>query len=238
MCASASAPPAEWRQDYFQSDTHLGKVGSDVHGGMRFAARPEGVHHEVRGRTRVHGGHGPVKPESGAPASPETKQESAMKFVDQDEKFPYFRNYLSFDFGKLASNTDIINGMKKWGKMSGDDAREYLIPGSGPIIILVDDNSPLILKPIVDFPFQLNLSLAAVNNFESTAGKGPSAVYTTGNGKKLYRVGLTILELLIEGHLSYYHMFRDREDRIKVFVRLAGFEQDVYGGVITSEKRP
>ena len=161
-----------------------------------------------------------------------------MKFYDPDKNFPRFQNLVS-DFGQLASNAAILDGMKKWGKMSGDQARSYLIPGSGPIIILVDDNSPLLLKPIVDFPDALNFSRAAVNNFESTAGKGASAVFTTGNGKKLYRVGLSLLELLITGHLSYRFLLDpDGRDRIKVFSILEGFEQDVYGGVIRFEKRP
>lgn len=161
-----------------------------------------------------------------------------MKFVDQEEKFPRFKNYLLYDFGKLASNTDIINGMKKWGKMSGDQARSYLVPGSGPKIIIADDNDPLILKPIANFPYTLNLGFTLVNNFESTAGKGPFAVWPTGNGKKLHRVGLQILEHLISGSLSIFSDERDDPDNHKVLFRLEGFEQDVYGGVIMFEKRP
>ena len=160
-----------------------------------------------------------------------------MKFDDDENKFPKFAMYLVYDFGKLVSNKAIVNGMKKWGKMSSDVARSYIIPGSGPRIIIVDDL--FISKTVIDFPFSLNLSFDLVHAFEikeTLPQQGPgSAVFMTGNGKRIYRVGLQILEELIRGHLSKFSDEVDDRDFAKVLIRLEAFEQEVYGGVKVAE---
>jgi hypothetical protein len=167
-----------------------------------------------------------------------------MKFDDGD-KFPKLKNYLVFDFGQLASNNAVVNGMKKWGKMSSDQARSYIIPGSGPRIIIVDDKDDFISKSVINFPVSLNLKFSLVHAFEiketlpqartrasDPLASGPSsAVYMTGNGKRIYQVGLKLLELLIRGHLSKFSDELDDRDFSKVQKGLLAFEQEVYGGV-------
>jgi hypothetical protein len=157
-----------------------------------------------------------------------------MKFNDPEGHFPKFKNYLVFDFGQLASNRAIVNGMQKWGKMSSDQAKSYIIPGSGPMIIVMDDKD-FFINQTVGFPTSLNLSFIQVHKFEikeTLPPVGPrSAVVMTGNGKRLYRVGLEILEALIRGHLSKFSDEVDDRNSSKVLMRLDAFEEEVYGGV-------
>jgi hypothetical protein len=147
------------------------------------------------------------------------KWEDSMRFDDPDNKYPRFKNYIVYDFGRLASNAAIVNGLKKWGKMSGGQARSYLIPGSGPKIVLTDDNHTR------SFPYTLALSRFAVDKFESRA----PTLLLTGSGKKVYSVGVSILTGLIRGHLFIFSEDNDDRDIAKVTVREIEFVREVYG---------
>jgi hypothetical protein len=161
------------------------------------------------------------------------KERRAMIFTDPDKKFTRFKLYLDHDFSSLAENKAIINGMIKWGKMTRELARSFIISGSGPKIILVDDIDPRLLKPGTDFPEMIFLETSLVKSYEDTAGKASSLFIKTGNGKKIYQVGLTLLERLIRGNLAVTSESPDfRRLSAKVGKVLEGFEQDVYGGIL------
>jgi hypothetical protein len=161
-----------------------------------------------------------------------------MKLDDADaNRFPKFKNYLAFDFSHLVSNDDIVNGLTNWGKMSWDQARLYIASGAGPKVQIPDDQDfPFGSRQFHSFPGEINLPLGHVQAFENkdTLSKEEAdqlVFLRTGRGKKIIRVGLEILELLIQGHLFIFS--RDDEDRdsVKVQRRLTGFEREVYGGV-------
>jgi hypothetical protein len=58
-----------------------------------------------------------------------------MKLDDAtQQKFPTFAKYIKVDFPPLTRNRPIIYGLKKWGKMSEQQARQYLIWGTPPLI--------------------------------------------------------------------------------------------------------
>jgi hypothetical protein len=161
-----------------------------------------------------------------------------MKFADPQGKFPKFKDYIVYGIGPLSSNDVIVNGLKKWGKMSSEQARSYLLPGSGPKIKILDDKDYYLSKAVFEFPESFNLNFTLVNNYEIkdtlsiASAKGPtSAVYKTGSGKKIFRVGLVILHHLIEGHLRVFSNDDDDRDRAKVTIRQLAFEDEVYGGV-------
>src|SRR5215207_18134 len=151
-----------------------------------------------------------------------------MNFDDPDGKFSRFRNYVVFGFGQLASNKAIINGMKKWGKMTEIQARSYIIPGSGQRIIIVDAKDFSSLTSFANFPVSLNLNFNLVNAFEL---KNPSAIKKTGKGKDIFQVGVTMLGMIIRGHLAKFSEDPDDRNFSKVLLRVDQFEEEVYGGV-------
>jgi hypothetical protein len=160
-----------------------------------------------------------------------------MRLDDSDGKrFPKFRNYVTFDFGHLAVNDDIVNGLVKWGKMSREQARRYVAPGSGPKIKILDDpNDPGFgKKRWHDFPVSINLFAGMVQAFESketlSQRDAKEKVFaTTGRGQRIYRVGLSMLEQIIQGHIFVFS--NDVADVQQVDSTILQFEDDFYGGV-------
>jgi hypothetical protein len=159
-----------------------------------------------------------------------------MKFQDPDHKFTRFKLYLDYDFGQLANNKAIMDGLQKWGEMSPEQARSYLMPGSGPTIVFGEVNKRSILDN--DFPFSVTLPEIMVKTFEDTSGKGESNFFKTGNGRRVQRIGLSLLHRIIEGHLLKFHP-DDAGDKpsgfAKMHSRVFGFERDVFGDVFVSE---
>jgi hypothetical protein len=161
-----------------------------------------------------------------------------MRLDDADAKtFPKFKNYLVFDFGQLVTNDDIIKGLMKWGKMSRDQSKSHIASGAGPKVTILDDKDvPLGSKQFHGFPGEINLQLSHVRAFEdkdtlSQEERDQLVFLRTGRGKKIVRVGLEILELLIQGHLFIFSKDPDDRDSVKVQRRLTAFEREVYGGV-------
>jgi hypothetical protein len=162
-----------------------------------------------------------------------------MKFDNSDGiRFPKFKNYLVFDFGHLALNDKIIKGLMKWGKMSREQARLYIIPGSGPKITILDDPGGLAFgtKRWRDFPTSVNLASSLVQAFELKEALSPgdakqNVFAITGRGQRIYRVGLSIIEQLIQGHLFIFSQDVDDLDATTVSARILQFEDEVYGGI-------
>jgi hypothetical protein len=145
------------------------------------------------------------------------------------ENFPDSGNYVVFGFGQLASNKAIINGMKTWGKMTEIQAKSYINPGSGPRIIIVDDFKDFFVSTsFANFPVSLNLNFNLVHAFET---RKSSAIKKTGKGKDVFQVGVTMLGMIIRGHLAKFSEDPDDRDFSKVLKRVTQFEEEVYGGV-------
>jgi hypothetical protein len=153
-----------------------------------------------------------------------------MKFNDTEGKFPRFKHYLVFDFGKIADNKNIMDGLTKWGKMSGEQARSYIIPGSGPEIKIVNDADDFPSKRIADFPFSINMPNSLVLAFE-LKDMSRKVFAVSNDGHRIYRVGLLILELLIQGHLFKFSSDDDDRGIGRVTAAQLSFEQEVYGGI-------
>jgi hypothetical protein len=145
-------------------------------------------------------------------------------------EFPRFKLYVT-DFGQLASNRSIVTGLTTWGKMTESQARTYLIPGSGPSIVLVERKSYWPNKAVINFPFSFDLYIEMVKTYEMTSGKGDAALWVTGSGKKVARVGVAMLEAIIRGHLRVFSPDDDDRDYVKALPRVLGFQAEVYGGV-------
>jgi hypothetical protein len=159
---------------------------------------------------------------------------------DDQAKFPKSRDYIKVEFPKLKTNRPILHGLKKWGKMTGADAANYLSWGQPPMINIIDGY----LGPenaIAGFPGVLKINLYAVDLFEHKEGlsrsNGTSAnglttyatypVYKNHLGKELYSVGADILLALVTGHA----MKVSKTLRFFSWDFERGFAQDVYGGL-------
>jgi hypothetical protein len=157
-----------------------------------------------------------------------------MRFKDTAGRYPRFKNYLSLDFGHLAKNDKIINGLIKWGKMSRTQAVSYIISGTIPEIAIADEKDYLIDKAFENFPFTITMNKIVVDEFEMTSGKSNSSVHKTASGALIHRVGLAVIDALIQGHLRVFS--DDDDDRIysRSLLRVAAFEDEVFGGVVAA----
>jgi hypothetical protein len=153
-----------------------------------------------------------------------------MKFDDPKREFPAFRLYVT-DFGQLTNNRSIVNGLTNWGKMTESQAHFYLIPGSGPSIVLVERKSYSPKKAVFNFPLSFDLDLETVKTYEVTSGKGNAALWVTGSGKRVPRVGVAMLEAIILGHLRIFSPDNDDRDYAKALPRVVAFQNEVYGGI-------
>jgi hypothetical protein len=160
---------------------------------------------------------------------PAIRQERAVQFYDPDRKFVRLASYLAFDFSAMRVNKDIVDAIAKWGDMTSADARNYLSAGHGPYVVVVDDNDERVSKPVSDFPDAIYLDASLVNSFETNR---ELSRLSTGNGKRIYAVGLAIIEMIIQGHLQYYRLqYQLQTDAAKVASIQLSFEQDLYGGI-------
>jgi hypothetical protein len=152
--------------------------------------------------------------------------ERVMQLYDPDGKYKRLDSYLRWDFSEMRVNEAVVNALAKWGQMLTADARNYLSSGHGPYIRVVADlDKTKTNNPVLDFPDVIYLIESIVNSFEKN---DESSRLGTGNGKRIYKVGLTILENIILGHRSYYHL---QKDIAKLGLPLLSFERELYGGV-------
>jgi hypothetical protein len=165
-------------------------------------------------------------------------------YLDQatQQQYPNFTNYIKADFPVLTHNRPIIYGLKKWGKMSELQARQYLSWGNQPMI-KVADFTPSPTIQISEFPSAIKLQTAMVSAFEGrdklsrTEVTSPDGtvippqypVWHNSLGKSVHIIGVEILNLLVHGHVRKYSpveykrkMWWDWEQ---------GFNRDVYGGI-------
>jgi hypothetical protein len=153
---------------------------------------------------------------------PRDRTEGTMQLYDPDGKFKRLDLYLHWEFSELRVNRDVVKALARWGGMSEADAKNYLSSGHGPYIRVVGDNQE---APVSEFPDVIYLNASLVDSFEAHR---ESSLLSTGNGKRIYAVGLGILSRIIEGHLAYYHL---QKDVAKVTSILLSFEQELYGGI-------
>src|SRR5262245_4767213 len=114
-----------------------------------------------------------------------------MKFSNSENQHTGFKLFLDYEFGPLANNKAIVNGLKKWGKMTDEQARSYLIPGSGPTVVFGQVQMRSILDN--DFPFSVPVPESIVKTFEDTHGKGDATFFKTGSGPRVHRLTVILL---------------------------------------------
>jgi hypothetical protein len=153
-----------------------------------------------------------------------------MKFDDPRHEFPRFGLYVS-DFGHLTTNRPIVKALVTWGKMTETQAQTYLTPGSGPSIVLVERKNYSPKNAVFKFPLSFDLDIELVKTYETTSGKGNAALWGTGSGKRVARVGVAMLEAIIRGHLRVFSPDDDDRDYAKALPRVVAFEDEVYGGL-------
>ena len=123
------------------------------------------------------------------------------------KQFPIFKTYLESDFGQLASNTKIIDGVTKWGGF-GDaaDAKRFIMFGSKPIIT-ISSSKGVEFSQFNQFPSSISVVVNIVDAFQVkddlNRKKDLNALVflTTGNGHRIFQIGLKLLELIIQGNL-------------------------------------
>jgi hypothetical protein len=145
-----------------------------------------------------------------------------MQLYDPNGEFKRLDSYIHWDFSAMRGNPDVVSALAKSGRMSVPEAKNYLSSGPGPYIRVVGDNQE---APISDFPDVIYLNASLVDSFEAHR---ESSLLSTGNGKRIYAVGLAILERIILGHLAYYHL---QKDATKGAAILLSFEGELFGGV-------
>lgn len=159
-------------------------------------------------------------------------------------RFPILKKYLQFDFGQLASNTKLIDGVTKWGGF-GDaaDAKRLIMFGSRPLITIAGTRGGF--SQFNQFPDSISVVLNMVKAFEikdDMEGNNKflnELVFVTSGHGRLFQIGLKLLELVIQGNLLVSKdttvVPDDNAKALKVIKdRVTAFENDVYGGVNTS----
>jgi hypothetical protein len=153
-----------------------------------------------------------------------------MKFDDPANKFPRFRSYVS-DLNKLAvpendgKANPIFNALMTWAKISNEQAVSYFKPGQDPTIVVAMVSAKDAIK---QFPEKVSVPLAYVESYEKN---DHSATVLTNKEKRVYKVGLFMLEAIIAGRLSKFSADRKDSDMSNVNKAIGGFEQEAYGGI-------
>jgi hypothetical protein len=154
-----------------------------------------------------------------------------MKFDDPGNAHTVFRDYLIFDFGKLAipdkdgKDNPVFNAVVKWGKITSEQARSYIGSGTGPMIVLEDKSDR---ENVREFPYKLFMPPRLVDAFEK---KGKSATLLTNRGKSVFNVGVFMLEAIIAGSLGIFSADDKDADPRSWNKQVDGFEKDAYGGI-------
>jgi hypothetical protein len=154
-----------------------------------------------------------------------------MKFDDPDNAHVKFKNYLDFDFGKLGTpdkdgkDNPVFNAVVKWGKITSDQARSFIEPGSGPTILLEEKTDRENMR---EFPFKLFVPPRLVDAFEK---KDKSATHLTGRGKTVLKVGVFMLEAIVTGSLGILSKDDKDADPSTLNKQIGGFEAEAYGGI-------
>jgi hypothetical protein len=154
-----------------------------------------------------------------------------MKFGDPDNEHMKFKDYLASDFGKLATpdkdgkDNPVFNAVVKWGKITSDQARSFIGPGSGPTVVLEEKSDKENLR---EFPYKLFVPPRLVEAFEN---KDKSATVLTGRGKTVLKVGVFMLEAIVAGSLGIFSQDNKDADPSTVNKQIGGFEAEAYGGI-------
>jgi hypothetical protein len=147
-----------------------------------------------------------------------------MRLDDPKSEHPKFQNYLN-DVRKLAADDKIVNALAKFGKMSTDQARDYL-QGSKPVLFVFKDITRS--ESLAEFPERLLVPLDMVAAFEADA---KSAKRLTRKGKPVVAIGVLLLESIIAGHLTKFSSDKNDSDPANWNKAFEGFELEVYGGL-------
>jgi hypothetical protein len=147
-----------------------------------------------------------------------------MRLDDPKSEHSKFNNYL-IEFRKLAADDKIVNALAKFGKMSTDQARDYL-QGSNPVLFVFKGITRS--ESIAEFPNRLLVPLDMVEAYETGAR---SAKRHTRTGRPVPAIGVFLFEQIIAGHLTKFSP--DDKDSLPAAWNKAaeGFEEEVYGGL-------
>jgi hypothetical protein len=149
-----------------------------------------------------------------------------MRLDDPNSEHPKFQNYLT-EIRKLVANDKIVNALAKFGKMSNDQAQDYL-QGSKPVLWVFKDITRS--ESLTEFPERLLVPLDEVEIFEA-GGKFAKRLTQKGKGPPVPAIGVHLLELVIFGHLKVFSSDDKDRDPSAWNKAAEGFEQEVYGGL-------